>query len=96
MTVNQNWDFVDGCRVLCTMIDTGTPHILAYLQVMNEDPRAREIDFSKMRVRFNDWFYTLPCQIYLSSKCSAQISVIAQAVDNLTYVEEVAKEKHLA
>ena len=90
--------FIDGCKVICVIVDS-LPFTIARVQVFNKSHKSTYVDFRKLRIKFQGWYYYVPWTCYVApgnNRCfEMDGSVSLVKVDNLTYIEEEAIRKNL-
>ena len=71
-----------------------------YLIVTNSENTTKFIDFSEIPIKLNDWYYFIPIIIRIGPYARQAHSLNMDSsllipTDNLTYVEQLAKERNL-
>ena|ERR1700685_1506679 len=89
---------IDGCSVRCYLTNVAAIPLLG-IDIFNFEEHHTMVDLNKLRIPFQDWYYCVPFSLWVDPKSARRIQINQEAVykkvDNLTYIEELAKEKNL-
>ena len=84
---------IDDCQVRCVIPNFfGT----VIIEIHNNNDRHIFVDLSQLRIKKDEWYYCVPWAVWAEPQGCRRLEVTALSkVDNLTYIEELAKEKNL-
>lgn len=91
---------IDGCDVHCIVVWKPNSNYCDYIRVEIINPTSEfiKVDLSKMRLKLNDWYYSAKW-LFSVDACSRASGIVTntflEPVDNLTGIEELAKERNL-
>jgi hypothetical protein len=84
---------IDGCKIIAVI-----QSFKVIVEINNFTPTPKWVDLSKLCFKIGEWYYKIPWVLWVDGYGHRQVEYYKHAcnpVDNLTQIEELAKEKQL-
>lgn len=97
-TVEYSEHSLNGVTAHCTIIGPRTTFKSLIVEMYNDNNTAIDVDLRKIRIKYLDWYYYIPYLFWIEPHSIRRFEMFDTAlekVDNLTYIEELAKQKNL-